>query len=189
MKKELNVVSLSVLSIVFLLMIGYALADLPVQGNHDGTWGTHLNSWLDISHNLTSGNVDNITDGNITGADLDDGIQINASSVRIGNASMAAARNITGIFINTSLYMHHFNVSAASCTEFYVNMSGLPGDVPCFVSRAFNATTTNVTVIGMNSTEGNGRALVCTNGGARIDIGVNASMSMMCIASSNFTAA
>ena len=68
-------------------------------------------------------------------------------------------------------------------------MSGLTGDVPCFVSRAFNTTTTNVTIVGMNSTVGNGRALVCTNGGARVDIGVNQSMTLMCVESSNFTAA
>src|SRR3989344_2513763 len=118
-KKELNVITLSVLSIVFLLLIGYALADLPVQGNHDGTWGTHLNSWLEIGHNLTSGAVDNFTDasivaadigfrnitaaimgadavnsthiadGNVNTAELANGLIVNASQVRVGNASMA----------------------------------------------------------------------------------------------------
>ena len=174
-------------------MIGYALADLPIQGNHDGTWGTHLNDWLEIGYNLTSGQVDNITDFNVSTADLNNGLQLNASSVRIGNASMAAARNITGIFVNTSLYMHHFNISASACTEFYVNMSGLPGDVPCFVSRvgsaAINLTSTNITIVGMNSTAGNARALVCNSNGVVVSLGINTSMTMMCVASSNFTAA
>src|SRR3989344_8003624 len=260
-KKELNVITLSVLSIVFLLLIGYALADLPIQGNHDGTWGTHLNDWLEIGHNLTSGAADNFTDasivaadigfrnitaalmgtgavnsthiadrsiiaillgtgvinathigdrnvtaanigtglinathigdrnitaanmgadsvnstnladGNVSTSELANGLIVNASQVRVGNASMAAAPNITGIFVNSTVY--DITVNAGTCTEIYVNMSGLPGNVPCLFSFAGTTNSpvdSNLTYNGMNSTNGNARARFCNANAASISL-------------------
>jgi len=235
MKKELNVITLSVLSIVFLLMIGYALADLPIQGNHDGTWGTHLNDWLEIGHNLTSGAADNFTDasivaadigfrnitaaligtgavnsthiadrsiiaillgtgvinathigdrnitaanmgvdsvnsthlvdGNVNTAELANGLIVNASQVRVGNASMVAAPNITGIFVNTS-NINLLAVPGGECVIVPINMSGIPPGAPCFASVPTSElvpaiTGANFTYFGVDSILDNGRIRVC----------------------------
>src|SRR3989344_58085 len=125
-KKELNVITLSVLSIVFLLMIGYALADLPIQGNHDGTWGTHLNDWLEIGHNLTSGAADNFTDASIVAADI--GFR-NITAALMGtvavNSTHIADRSIIAILLGTGVinatHIGDRNITAANIGTGVIN--------------------------------------------------------------------
>ncbi|MBI2148502.1 hypothetical protein HYU23_02385, partial [Candidatus Woesearchaeota archaeon] len=102
MKKRV-LIRFSMIAIMAMFMVGFAFADIPSQGSHDGTWGSHLNDWLNISHNLTSGLVYNYTDASII---LDDLAQASVNlthlamrSVNVSHLTQASV-NLTHLALN-----------------------------------------------------------------------------------------